>query len=62
MHSNETTCPGCEASITADNDVEFFEIDTEGTEMFSLGMPKKMYVIACGNCEVILGGGVVIAS
>jgi|GEM_PF-2548018 hypothetical protein len=58
MHSNETTCPGCEASITAGNDVEFIEIDTQGTELLSLNAPKKMYVIACGNCEVILGGGV----
>ena len=58
MSSNKTTCPGCEASITAANDVEFIEIDTEEPPLLSGRSFKTMYVIACGNCEVILGGGV----
>lgn len=58
MYSNETTCPGCEASITAAKDVEFIHLDTEEPPLLSGRSIKKMYVIACGSCEAILGGGV----
>jgi hypothetical protein len=58
MNSNKTTCPGCEASIRAANDVEFIEIDTEEPPLLAAESMKYMYVIACGSCEAILGGGV----
>ena len=58
MYANQTTCPGCEASITDTNDVEFIQIDTaDGFDSLTRA-PKIMYVIACGSCEAILGGGV----
>jgi len=56
MYSNETNCPGCGASITATNDVDFIEIDTQEAELLSNVSKKKMYVVACGICEAILGG------
>jgi len=58
MYSNETTCPGCETSITASNDVKFIKLDTEEPPLLSNRAIKHMYVIACGSCEAILGGGV----
>ncbi len=58
MSSNKTTCPSCEASITAANDVEFIHLDTEEPPLLSGRSIKKMYVVACGSCEAILGGGV----
>jgi len=53
-----TTCPGCGASITATKDIDFIEIDTADDGLLSGRTTKKMYVVACGSCEAILGGGV----
>ncbi|MDS0259069.1 hypothetical protein NDI56_06655 [Haloarcula sp. S1CR25-12] len=58
MNSNHATCPGCEATITAEKDVEFIQIEKEEPPLLSASGIKKMYVIACGSCEAILGGGV----
>ena len=52
-----TACPGCGASINSTTDVDFVQLDEADTG-WTLRTPKKMYVVACGKCEAVLGGGV----
>lgn len=58
MMRDVTTCPGCDESIASQSDIDFIEIDTADEGLLSFSTTKKMYVVACGHCEVILGGGV----
>lgn len=52
-------CPGCGNTVSSARDITFTEMDADGT--FSLSNPgsaNKYYVMSCGQCNRMLGGGV----
>jgi hypothetical protein len=50
-----THCPECDATLEAQPDVEFVEMDAE-TNFFAAS--KRFYLVACGDCGAAIGGGV----
>jgi len=49
-------CPECDATIEAESDVEFVDLDAKIAGIFRSS--KRFYVVACTDCGAAIGSGV----
>jgi hypothetical protein len=49
-------CPECDATIEAESDVEFVDLDAKIAGIFRSS--KRFYVVACTGCGAAIGSGV----
>lgn len=51
-------CPGCGNTVSTGTDITFTDMDAEGFLDGDFGVASRYYVMSCGQCNRMLGGGV----
>jgi len=51
-------CPGCGNTVSTAGDVTFTDMDAEGFLSGDMSIASRYYVMSCGQCNRMLGGGV----
>jgi predicted nucleic-acid-binding Zn-ribbon protein len=51
-------CPGCGNTVSTARDVTFIDMGADGFLSGDMSKASRYYVMSCGQCNRMLGGGV----